>query len=811
MAKKKISYDLYGKLQLASIEREVEDAYNNGISLFFTDSPIEHPYQCDGYLTEGLMLRLLIEYKFDEILSNAVVRAKVLVQVLFYLKQFEEGGLPLPNVIMVGDKNECFVIHSNDIVGYLDEKINWSTAPSRAADANPELVTKIATNEDINPYIFKIEKGFRIDVVIDRIRDLSVNVKRYIRVTEHNISEIFDNFSLSVLRNPQTLEAHKLVEVFIGILLEPLDYYQHPKNPNLLVAGKDKVAIYGDAYRAFFDYYNQTYTPQEKMKFTEIADRLIEDVTRRRNGEFFTPTSFVDYAHRLLERQLGQDWKNQYVVWDCAAGTKNLTRDYRFKKLYCSTLVPEDLQLSNRYNPESESFIFDFLNDSLDKIPVSLKKLLEKNVPFVFFINPPWGTANDAGAKGTSKAGMAKTNVNSRMLSNGMGSSSQNLYAQFLYRIYLIKEKYKLTDCNIAVFCPTLYLTGPSWAPFRQIFFESFVFREGFQFNASHFANVKPTWGASFALWTTGIQKERNCFSFNLVDRRDNALVEFGKVTVYNMDGKQRASEWVRELVKDRPVVTYPNATSALRIDEGKTYKIVQDAIGYIQLKGNNVNENPTGVSFMSMMYANAHGVSVTRENFRECCALYAARKLVVKNWINSKNEYCIPDINHPDWDEFVSDAVVFSLFHASSNQSSLRDVRYNGVDYDIKNEFFFIKRESMIELANKYNNTVCYQDAHTDNERFIYEYLKSTELSKEATDVLQKASLLVSSSFRYRIVFDMEHPEYQINNWDAGWYQVKALLKQYDKKGVADFSKKFDVLSRKMLPKVYELGFLLR
>ena len=125
MPKKKISYDLYGKLQLTSLELEVEDAYNNGISLFFADSPIEHPFSCDGFIAEGLLLRLLIEYKFDEMLSNSVTRAKVLVQVLFYMKRFEDGGLPLPNVIMVGDRNECFVIHSMKLTIKTFGKYRW--------------------------------------------------------------------------------------------------------------------------------------------------------------------------------------------------------------------------------------------------------------------------------------------------------------------------------------------------------------------------------------------------------------------------------------------------------------------------------------------------------------------------------------------------------------------------------------------------------------------------------------------------------------------------------------------------------------
>lgn len=30
---------------------------------FFSDSPIEHPFACDGFISDGLMLRLIIEYK----------------------------------------------------------------------------------------------------------------------------------------------------------------------------------------------------------------------------------------------------------------------------------------------------------------------------------------------------------------------------------------------------------------------------------------------------------------------------------------------------------------------------------------------------------------------------------------------------------------------------------------------------------------------------------------------------------------------------------------------------------------------------
>ena len=130
------------------------------------------------------------------------------------------------------------------------------------------------------------------------------------------------------------------------------------------------------------------------MKFTEISDRLIEDTNRRNKGEFYTPTLFVDYAHKMISEALGDNWKDEYVVWDNCCGTKNLTRDYRFKELYCSTLENAELDISSRYNPEATSFQYDFLNDPLEKLPKGLLEAFEQNKKIVFLLNPPYAGAS---------------------------------------------------------------------------------------------------------------------------------------------------------------------------------------------------------------------------------------------------------------------------------------------------------------------------------------------------------------------------------------------------------------------------------
>ena len=188
---------------------------------------------------------------------------------------------------------------------------------------------------------------------------------------------------------------------------------------------------------------------------------------------------------------------------------------------------------------------------------------------------------------------------------------------------------------------------------------------------------------------------------------------------------------------------------------------------------------------------------------------MFAARKLVEKTWINSKDEYLKPNTDHEKWQEFENDSIVYSLFNTSSNQSSLRQVEYKGKKWDIKNEFFFMSREEMMKLAEESGDDYCYNDARVSSDRYVYGLLQGIELSEEAKAVLEKASDIVRKTFKYRELFGEEHSEFHIHTWDASWYQIKALAKEYAKDDLEEFKMLYKKLSEQMLPMVYELGFL--
>lgn len=401
----------YEGMQACTEEREVDYVYDKYLQKFFK-TQITHPFKCDGLINtetaNAKKLKVIFEYKYDLNFKRKTDIAAVLVQVVYYLKKFENSGQPLPNICFIGDKNECFVMHTDALSKYLDEPCDWSSSPSGAKFTNSSLMGKIASDKDINPFVFVIDENFRMQDVIDKIQDLAENVQRHIHITEHNIQSIYEYFCERVLINGDKLNTKDSVALFIGVLTDKNNYYMHPRKRNVLVAQQmnKEFPVKADALESFFSYFNEDYSMAEKRVFAGIADRLIEDTDRRKSGDFWTPTKWVDYAHQRLDETLGDNWRDEFVVWDNCAGTCNLTRDYKFKELYISTLFDSELQMGIRFNKEAEHFQFDFLNDYIPnpnelysgetKISDGLLEAFEQNKKILFLINPPYASGVDS-------------------------------------------------------------------------------------------------------------------------------------------------------------------------------------------------------------------------------------------------------------------------------------------------------------------------------------------------------------------------------------------------------------------------------
>ena len=764
------------KISCSTQESQVQETYNEMFKSVFKINTVDRKCQCDGYIDtrfDDTDISMLIEYKYDIRMKDKIERARVIAQCVGYLHKFEESGMALPKLVFIGDINECMIIHTNDLIKFLDlDCVNWDIAPCNLGQEN-NLIMPIV--KSINPWVYDVDNNFKFDDIANKIISLCKGINQQVHITEKNIEKIFNNFCKRVLKNSNNMSANDLVAVFIGAMLDQEHYYKHPTKKNTLIANGTNIAINGDEYDAFMNQHSTDYSPKEKRIMTAISDRLIEDTNRRNKGEFYTPTLFVDYAHKMIEKELGSHWKENYVVWDCCCGTKNLTRDYQFKELYCSTLEQAELDISKNYNKEATSFQFDFLNDSLDDLKVKAPGLIEAfelNKPICFFINPPYGTT-------TSFKGLATVGVSRTVISNHI--KLKEFITQFLYRIYLLQSQFNITNVKICIFHNPKWLCGQNYKNFRKVFFEKFEYLSGCMFRASEFANVSSSWGICFSIFNSCKSSDNSIFKHTLIESTpDYSIREVGDKLLYNNDN---------------------HVFSVAKFVE-RNRKTSANVLAVLMCPGNDVQNN--GATFINSNCSYNAGGShfITESNYEDCVSVLAARNLISTNWVIDKDEYMQPNENAPEYKQYIKDAVVYTIF---GNQKSYRGE--NGYN----NEFFWMSKQEMLDLAEKYNNDYTYEDALNSEERFVYLKLQDIkdDLSLEAKAVLDKAIDLVKSSFQYRESFNESHPEYQINNWDAGWYQIKALLKEFMPNELKTFRTLHKQLGDKIRQQVYELGFL--
>ena len=481
-------------LSQAINEKDVENTYRQYFhKKFGKDTVVTSPFGCDGFgVSKTHKVKTLMEFKDNFNLSNRTELCKVLAQSIFYIKKFYDKGMIPPSTIFIADRDECTTLHVNDVLGYLDMDINWNVAPSSAHTVS-ELMIRLISDTKINPFIFNVND---LDKCLDKTKELTTNIQRKVLVTDKNITEVFRYFDEKVLAKTK-LSTNERANLFVQILVNKDENYLVGASKIKKVHTKSfgQIAITSrESYISFFEHFSSSYSPSQKHRLSAVVDRIVEDTTRRKQGEFFTPIIWVDKAHEYITSVYGDDWKEKYVVWDPAWGTGNLTRDYQFNELYVSTLNQSDIDTANQmgYNPEAVKFQYDFLNDGYEKLPDGLRKAIEEGRQIIILMNPPYGTSSTSA--GNHKEGTSLTKTNELMNTEKLGKGSQQLYAQFLYKLHKMNIK------NICLFAKPNFFSSSGFVDFRKKIWNNYEFLKGFVMNASEFADVK-TWPLSFTIW----------------------------------------------------------------------------------------------------------------------------------------------------------------------------------------------------------------------------------------------------------------------------------------------------------------------
>ena len=153
-------------------------------------------------------------------------------------------------------------------------------------------------------------------------------------------------------------------------------------------------------YTAFWKVYKRPPIKAFQDYIIERRDLIVPQDIRERKGAFFTPRIWVELSQKYLTDYLGDDWQEEYYIWDCAAGTWKPLAGFTNKyNIYASTIDQADVNVMHDRISQGANllknyvFQFDFLNDDFSKLPQSLQDIIndpEKRKKLVIYINPPY-------------------------------------------------------------------------------------------------------------------------------------------------------------------------------------------------------------------------------------------------------------------------------------------------------------------------------------------------------------------------------------------------------------------------------------
>lgn len=299
--------------------------------------------------------------------------------------------------------------------------------------------------------------------------------------------------------------------------------------------------------------------------------------------------------------------------------------------------------------------------------------------------------------------------------------------------------------------------------------------------------------------------KTVNEYPCDLMVRTDDGLgvVTVGTHTYYNLDGKEKMSEWMRGKLPKTYITV--GTTDGIKIvkDAGLRGSICDGSLGYLLVHLNSVVLNAQEVALFSAPYRTANGFNLLPENFDRAVSGFAARRLVVDNVWNHQDCYMAPDTEHTKYAEWQKDCYIFSMFESKSNQTSIKG-EVDGEAYDFVNNFYPFTKKETYEILG-----IDWKQNSKEETRFIRSSGKLDNLTAEGQKVLDDFKACLSASAKARPEYAKAHPELQVARWDCGWRQLKGLFAEACPDEFAALKADFKALKDKMLPLVYELGFL--
>lgn len=424
-----------------------------------------------------------------------------------------------------------------------------------------------------------------------------------------------------------------------------------------------KRAEFRDGQAAHAGFWNRYKRPPKKEFWHWIAERrdlLVPQDVRERKGSYFTPQIWVEKAQEALAAALGEDWQDEYDVWDCAAGTGNLLAGLSNKyKIWASTLDQADVEvmrerISNGANLlDKHIFQFDFLNDSFDKLPEGLREIVlnpKRRKKLVVFINPPYAeaaTARTTAGTGKNKPGVATGHALNAQYKPLVGAAANELFALFLLRV-----KQELSGCMLGQFSTLKHVLAPNFKAFREVFRSEL--KTAFLVPANTFDNVQGSFPIGFFVWDTGLRTSD----------------EETMADCYSAKGEFLGSKRLCPVSRDGIINKWLHGF----------FDLQGERIGWLCFVPNDFQHN-MGV-FITLkpsesLVRESRVTPITRNNFPIVTLYLAVRQCIPATWLNNRDQFLWPLDSWREDGEFQMDCVMYTLFHGQNRISCKAGVNH--------------------------------------------------------------------------------------------------------------------------------------
>ncbi|ELT5782847.1 hypothetical protein R6191_000013 [Campylobacter upsaliensis] len=625
-------------------------------------------------------------------------------------------------------------------------------------------------------------------------------------------------------------------------------HYEFNKTTTFMGTQQKDTASFNDNQKAHTAFWNLYERPPKEEYWSYIIDRrdlLVPSDIRERKGAFFTPQIWVGKAQNYLAKALGENYQSEYYIWDLAAGTGNLLANLtESHRLYASTLDKADVEIMQELSSKNalhllpkHIFQFDFLNDEFfdticekhqkeglnfadekcekcqkSKVPNSLQEILKdeaKRKRLIIFINPPYaeaGTTAQTTGTGKNKDGVALGNATYERYKDSMGKASNELFAQFFFRIY--KE---IPHCHLAAFSTLKYVNSSNFIKFRETFQAKFL--KGFIAPAYTFDNVKGNFPIGFLIWNLAQPQAIKNITLDIFNDSGAGL---GKKKFYTMQNTTaNIGKWIAG------------------------YRIKNPPLHLAMLNSGRVDfQNQKLVYIKHYVGDESHALTLTLTNLIPCAVFFAVRHCIPHTWINHNDQFLNPNKKWEKDTEFQNDCLIFMLFHRKNRITCKEGINHfipfsekelnaaEALESHFMLEFIQgkIKQEQSLRGGGEAKQTkkavqpsLSPEFNETQNSSFIP--TKPLEFSHEAKEVFKAAKEL----FKHYHEQAKDETNYNPN---AALYDIKAHFQGFNDKGKMNSPQKADDeyykqklgelnyalknLAKKIEVKVYEYEFLL-